>query len=203
MLKKASKEEAISETFVCRFGKALGFNMAEYSALDGYVSTVDFTENSKYDFEPAYNLVWDNDDLIFNIQKLEQLDNTKSLVYDYMKIIFMDTLAANPDRHTFNYGVLRNSDTGKLISMAPNFDNNMALIARNDMSKTDRTNDFLVNEFLSALKAVPEFKEMLPEITPDIIFETLDTFDISNDLKKRIVQFIYNGYEIIKKETLK
>ena len=34
------------------------------------------------------------------------------------------------DRHTQNFGFLRDIDTGEIISLAPNFDNNVALISR-------------------------------------------------------------------------
>ena len=50
-------------------------------------------------------------------------------------MIFLDTIVANPDRHTNNFGLLRDTNTGMLMSLAPNFDNNMALIARGYPSK--------------------------------------------------------------------
>ena len=42
----------------------------------------------------------------------------------------MDTIIFNMDRHTQNFGFLRDIDTGEIISLAPNFDNNVALISR-------------------------------------------------------------------------
>ena len=49
---------------------------------------------------------------------------------DYIRLIFLDALIANPDRHTFNFGVLRDTQTREIIKLAPNFDNNMSLISR-------------------------------------------------------------------------
>ena len=34
------------------------------------------------------------------------------------------------DRHTENFGLLRDNDGGEIIKPAPNFDNNIALISR-------------------------------------------------------------------------
>ncbi len=45
-------------------------------------------------------------------------------------MVFLDTICAKLDRHTFNFGILRNNNTGDVIGLAPNFDNNMALISR-------------------------------------------------------------------------
>ena len=47
-----------------------------------------------------------------------------------VKMLFLDTICANPDRHTFNFGILRETVSGKIIGLAPNFDSNMALISR-------------------------------------------------------------------------
>ena len=47
---------------------------------------------------------------------------------DYVKMIFLDTIVTNPDRHTANFGLLRNTKTGELTGFAPVFDHNMALI---------------------------------------------------------------------------
>ena len=53
---------------------------------------------------------------------------------DYLKIVFMDILVNNVDRHNENYGFLRDKKTGKIIKMAPNFDNNLALVSRESLN---------------------------------------------------------------------
>ena len=114
-----------------------------------------------------------------------------------MRIFFMDALTANPDRHTFNYGVLRDAQSGDIISLAPNFDNNMALTARNDMSDTKRENDFLIGLFNETLEYVKDFE--VPKITRELIISALDEYEISAALKSKIADFIYNGYTQIKR----
>lgn len=45
---------------------------------------------------------------------------------DIFKAIFtVDAITSNPDRHEYNFGVLRCSDTGKVLGPAPNYDNNL------------------------------------------------------------------------------
>ena len=34
---------------------------------------------------------------------------------DYARMIFLDTIVANPDRHTANFGLLRDTKTGELL----------------------------------------------------------------------------------------
>ena len=138
LFKKANDREAFSELFTYQLGKSLGLNMAEYSYKAGCVITKDFTNNASVDFEPAFDFMWDNDNYLDNIKVLKDLTGDKLLVYYYLKIIFLDTLVGNPDRHTFNYGVLRDSDTGQIISMAPNFDNNLADIEKKEKKNRDQ-----------------------------------------------------------------
>lgn len=45
-------------------------------------------------------------------------------------MLFLDTVCANPDRYTFNFGILRDAKSRDILGLAPNFDNNMALISR-------------------------------------------------------------------------
>ena len=53
-----------------------------------------------------------------------------ALAEEYLKIVWMDTLCFNMDRHTKNFGVLRDVKSGEILGMAPNYDNNVALISR-------------------------------------------------------------------------
>lgn len=46
------------------------------------------------------------------------------------KMIVVDFLMANPDRHTYNFGLIRNVETGKFTGVAPLFDNGAAFGAK-------------------------------------------------------------------------
>lgn len=144
MTKAGTVEERFSEIFIARLGKALGFAMAEYYPQGEYVKTPDFTDG-KYNYEPAWALVGDNEDYSFNYDRFAALD--PSLAGQYLDILYMDALCFNMDRHTMNYGILRDAESGKVVSMAPNFDNNIALISRGYPEDPNRTNGMLIEMF--------------------------------------------------------
>ena len=107
----------------------------------------------------------------------------------------MDTLCYNMDRHTNNYGVLRDAATGEIVKLAPNFDNNIALISRG-YTKTDVSeNDILMmlwNEFIkeNAIK----FEK--PPLTREAVEKIANSIDLDVD-KNYVVAFVMNRYEKI------
>ena len=82
-------------------------------------------------------------------------------VGDYVKMLFLDTICANPDRHTFNFGVLRDADNGEILGLAPNFDNNMALISRGYPKNITRKNDLLIKLFNELLEHDEKLKKYI------------------------------------------
>ena len=127
MLKAGTPEERFSEIFIYRLCDNMGLPAAQYYDMDGYVATPDFT-GQELNFEPMRYLVQDDEDYERNYRVLKSFD--KGLERQYLDILFMDALVLNPDRHTENYGILRDRETGEVLRMAPNFDNNLALISR-------------------------------------------------------------------------
>ena len=87
---------------------------------------------------------------------------------------------------TENFGLLRDVKTGKILSLAPNYDNNIALIAKGYLSDVRRTHDGLIGFLKAFLQDCEEARELyremrLPEITEDIIDECLDEIPIEVD----------------------
>lgn len=115
------------ELFIARLDTALGFAVAEYLPEGEFVKTPDFTEGL-YNYEPAAAIVGDEEDYTFNYNRLEAL--APVLARKYLDILYMDALCFNVDRHTQNNGILRKRTNGNIVRMAPNFDNNIALISR-------------------------------------------------------------------------
>lgn len=101
-------------------------------------------------FEPMAALVGDNEDYILNYDKLLVIN--EALVKQYLDIIFMYMLCFNMDRHTYNYGLMRDKKTGEIISMAPNFDNNIALISRGYTAQAKNSANLLIELFGELLK---------------------------------------------------
>ncbi len=166
MHKRATHEEAFSELFVYELGVALGMNMANYERGDHCVKSLDFTDSASVNFEPASSFMGENEEYTDVVKALQSL--CPAAIPDYIKLIFMDTVCANPDRHTNNFGLLRDTVTGYLIGLAPNYDNNMALISRGYPTKPKAT-DMLISLFNDLMKIYPEYKKYIPEITEDMV----------------------------------
>ena len=196
MYKKANHNEQFSELFVCELGKALGMNMAEYRRGEGFVKTKDFTNGASINFEPASAFMGDNENYSDVVAALQTL--CPDAIPDYIKMIFLDTIVANPDRHTNNFGLLRDVTTGKFIGLAPNFDNNMALIARGYPRHTNAQNDLLIrlmNEFLADNS---DYQCYVPVLTGEIISQVLSKLNMK--VKNQfILDYIMARYEQIEK----
>lgn len=189
MYKKGTEQELFSEMFAYKLGTLLKFNMAKYHIDKPYVISKDFTYGANVNFEPMYSIVLDNEDYIDNIEALDD-----KLIQDYLNMIFLDTILMNVDRHTFNYGVFRDTEKGDIISLAPNFDNNLSLISRGYSKSTER-NDLMVKLFL-------EIKDKV-NYTPPILTKDM-LYIIANEMNKEfdnkfnvqyIVDFCYNAYK--------
>ena len=112
-------------------------------------------------------------------------------------MIFMDTVCANPDRHTNNFGLLRDTKNGKLIGFAPNYDNNMALISRGYPSKPG-SKDMLISLFNELMDEYPSYRKYIPKITEEIVRNVLDKLNMK--VKSQvIVDLIVGRYELIAK----
>ena len=202
MYKSANHDEMFSELFIARFGEAIGMNMAVYERGDKCVKTLDFTDNTRADgkyydarvnFEPASSFMDDNDDYEDVIAKLQEL--CPQAIPDYVRMIFLDTIVANPDRHTANFGLLRNTATGELLGLAPLFDHNMALISRG-YPKAPKKSDLLIRLFNDLLHNHPEYQEYLPAVTEEIIRDTISALHLrvrTND----IVELIMGRYVLV------
>lgn len=149
LYKNGNALERFSELLIAALGKELGFSMAEYFPDGQFVKTRDFTKGI-YNFEPAESLVGDEEDYAYNYDRLTAID--LALGKEYLDILFLDALCFNMDRHTKNYGILRDRSTGKVLCMAPNFDNNIALISRGYDSNAIGSNGLLMDYFIDLLE---------------------------------------------------
>lgn len=193
MYKKANHDELFSEVFIYELGVKLGFNMAVYEKGDGYVKSLDFTHGN-VNFEPASSFMGDNEDYEDVVEALNEI--CPQAIPDYIKMIFMDTIIANPDRHTNNFGLLRDKKSGELLGLAPNFDNNMALISRGPISK-QKSRDMLVSLFKNLMEYNPEYKQYIPTVTEEVITEVLRSVNMKVK-SKEITEFIMMRYKFIK-----
>ena len=134
----------------------------------------------------------DYEDVVSVLQKI-----CPEAISDYVRMIFLDTVVANPDRHTNNFGLLRDADSGKLIGFAPNFDNNMALIARG-YPKKSTSSDLLIRLFNELIDNHPEYKAYLSELDELTVRDILDKLNMKVK-RQEITDFLINRYRFIKK----
>jgi hypothetical protein len=193
MYKKASHEEMFSELFVYEFGKELGMNMAIYERGEGYIKSLDFTCAAAVNFEPASAFMGDNEEYGDVVKALEKI--CPKAIPDYVKMIFLDTICANPDRHTNNFGLLRDVKTGELLGLAPNYDNNMALIARGYPSKTGNK-DILITIFNELMDEYPNFRSYIPQVTEEVVKDILNKLNMKVK-SQLIVDLIMKRYNMI------
>ncbi|MFR9310099.1 HipA domain-containing protein [Hydrogeniiclostridium mannosilyticum] len=198
MYKSGNQNEYFSELFICRLGEKLGLPMAHYEMDGEYIRTKNFTGGKAINFEPMAALTEDDDykncfDILYGI--------SAELAEQYLQIIWLDTVCYNMDRHTENFGFLRNVEDGEIVSLAPNYDNNIALISRGYPNTAGRENDGFIRFFRDFLQESRTAAEMyrsmdLPVITEELIDDCMDEipFQVNRDFIKA---FILNGQKII------
>lgn len=197
LYKSASPEELFSEIFICELGKLLGMRMAGCHAGEDVLESLDFTNGGEIILEHANSFMGDEDDYEAVLEKLKEI--CPQAVPDYVRMIFLDTITANPDRHTFNFGLLRDSDSGKLLKLAPLFDHNMALISRGyPRTDTMKKPDFLIKLFQDTMQNHPEYQEYLPTVTKDML-EIAAKAAAMKDISIEIVtDYVWTRYEQLK-----
>lgn len=199
MYKSGNTLEYFSELFICRLGEKLGLDMAHYEMDGDYIRSVDFTHGAKINFEPMSALMGENEDYSDCFDAISAL--SPALAEQYLRIVWLDTICFNMDRHTENFGFLRNAETGELLSMAPNYDNNIALVARGYPVSAGRIGDGLIRffrEFLEQnLVARAMYQRMeLPIITEQMIEDCFAEIPIEID-RAFVKDFILNGQRIV------
>ena len=199
MFKSGNDNEYFSELFICRLGEKLGLDMAHYEYDGKYIRSLDFTDGAKVNFEPMRSLVDDDEDYEHCFNVLNNI--SPKIALQYLLLIWMDSVCYNMDRHTENFGLLREIETGKILSLAPNYDNNVALIARGYPSNAERKGDGLIRFFREFIQNSNEARAMLrqtaiPKITGEIIDECFDELPFKVD-RDFIRAFILNGQKTI------
>ena len=169
-------------------------NMAYYEKGDKCVKSLDFTDSAKVIFEPALSFMGDEEDYIKVIEKLKEI--CPKAIPDYIKMVFLDTITANPDRHTGNFGLMRDAKSGELLGLAPNFDSNMALIARG-YPKAKSANDLLITLFNELMEKYPEYKEYVPKVTEQTVKKVITKLNMK--VKSQVViELVISRYRAIK-----
>lgn len=198
MYKSGNQNEYFSELFICRLGEKLGLPMAHYEMDGEYIRTKNFVSGTSLNFEPMAALT-ENDDYQNCFDILYGM--SAELAGQYLRIVWLDTICYNMDRHTENFGFLRDTESGAIMSMAPNYDNNIALISRGYPNSASRENDGFIRffkEFLQESRTAAEmYRTMnLPAITEEMVDTCMD--EIPFQVNREFIRaFILNGQRIV------
>ena len=111
------------------------------------------------------------------------------------------------DRHTQNYGVVRDTETGGILRLAPNYDNNIALIARGYPTDVTREKDGMIRFLEEFLSQSARAKSMLaamgiPTVTESMVQGCMDGIPIDAD-RDFVTAFFMNGQRRINELLLK
>jgi len=161
LYKLQSEEATCSEVEISKALRACGWDAAEYQYVEGYkmrVKSLNFVNSGEF-FEPydsfRYSFVNRSDDEQVIYHNLASLGN--AFEEAWTRILLADALFMNTDRHMRNFGVIRSAETGKVLRVAPNFDNNQAYMANTGMSYSDAM-------LKSFIKENGEYKALLQEL---------------------------------------
>lgn len=161
--KKGSPKNIYAELFTSTLGSYLGMDMAVYSELEGDIISLNFTDEDRIlEHYNSFRYKFDDwgcndDELIANNFEECGLRN------QYLDILLLDGIVCNPDRHEFNFGVIKNPDTGVVLGLAPNFDNNLSLGAESGLSL------FMLEQYLNNFGIQPYQKKYLSKLSMELM----------------------------------
>lgn len=201
MYKRGDESEQFAELFTAAVTARLGYSGTAYYLTSTGVKSKDFTENGKYNFDPAVGIIGDNyDDYIFCYEKLQTFG--QQFADDYVKLLYVDAICRNVDRHSGNFGILRDPDTGEAIRLAPNYDNNITLFARlSGTASISAKKDMLITDFLDLIEQ-KDIAFELPQLSRRTLSELAESVPVK-DASGMAVDFVYSRQNMIAEELEK
>ena len=186
--------ELFSELFAAKLAQKMGFPVADYEQEGEFIKTKNFAIN--LNFEPAMALLGEDDDYDHAFQTFYRID--PSIAFSFLRLVWFDSLINNVDRHNENYGLLRDRENGKILSLAPNFDNNLALFARGYPKDPKRKNDGLIRffaEFLGKNRIAQDYYDQwnIPSLEEETILSLVKQIDIPVDIEY-LKTYLFSGY---------
>ena len=105
-------------------------------------------------------------DYIDVIKRLNKI--ASHLVPDYVRMLVFDALIDNRHRNTSSFGILRDTNDGHIISLAPLFNHNETLIAAGYPERVDRSGDRLVKKVNALFRYDRSLRKYIPELLEDV-----------------------------------
>lgn len=192
LFKKENKNELFSELLASRIASLLGIFTVEYQYDNGFIKCLNFAEH--YNFEPMSSLCDDDDSYEHVFNAIYARD--EHIALDYLKLMMFDIIVNNVDRHNQNYGFLRDRLTGKLVCLAPNYDNNLSLISVDPNLNSKDGFLSVFHKFLSHnAKAYELYKNIhLPFLDEKKLKNILDELPIKIDNEDELITYILSKF---------
>jgi len=174
LYKRENSKEVFNELFCSYLSEYLGIKSAVYETTAFGIKTYNFAV--KENLEDA-SCLFDDDCLNYVVcYKRIKEHFGDSIAMQYVRLLFFDAVAKNTDRHPGNFGVLRDRSSGKLLSLAPNYDYNQTLFGNTTLNYTSVRKDYLITEFADLIKTakipfdIPAFDpQAFSEYVPDAL----------------------------------
>jgi len=175
LAKRATRQEAFSEIMAYKLSQHFGFDAVPYfwEEEDGLITCESFISEGE-NLEHIFSWVGENTDYSDFKEVYERLGFSNQ----FRNLYFMDALLMNPDRHEFNTGLV--TKNGKVLYMAPNFDNNLAFISTKLPDSPQRRGDLLTQDFLDEYgkQDFVLYKETVSKILKETQEEVNSSFDL-------------------------
>jgi len=153
--KTEGNRAAFNECFCESVSRLMSVKSALYYQTEAGVKSLNFAE--QHDFEDLTGLVgdnWTDYSLTYNLICKAFGEDAGA---QYLELIYFDAVVCNGDRHSGNFGVLRDRDTGAFMSLAPNYDYDQTLFGDVDNApviKKDVIEDTLIRDFLDCVEGL-------------------------------------------------
>lgn len=197
LYKQGNDNEIFSELVCSKVAMLLGIPTAEYEYDDGYIRTRNIAE--EYNLEPISSIAGDDDSFMNVFHSVYEISD--KIAIEYLRLILFDFIVYNVDRHNENCGLFRDKQSGEIIGLAPNYDNNIALLSGTSNLKFNAKHDGLASYLKKFLHDCPEASALLKEVnfnelSATDIQEVFDSIAIKRD-EKLIKTYILDRYHYV------
>lgn len=162
LYKRGSLKNSYAELYAYYLAKELGMAIAEYKFSNNMIASLNFTNDTKMlEHYASFKYMFSNR----SIDDITIFDNLKSinLENDYSDILLLDAIICNPDRHEYNFGVIKNTSNEDILNLAPNFDNNLALGSDSGIST------YLLKMYLKEIGIQKHQKKYIAKLTLSLL----------------------------------
>lgn len=196
LYKRDNPVEQFNELFVSDVSNVLGVKSVIYLPTTSGVKSANFAD--KYNFEDMRGLIGENGYADYN-SVYDRIKNRfgNEAAMEYVKLIYIDAVCCNQDRHSKNFGILRDIHSGAFVSLAPNYDYNISLFGDGIGidTKKNAVADPFIRDFCNLLND-KNVDFVMPKLTQTEL-ETATQRNESNPLYSDAIRYVMQRQQLI------